>query len=1066
MLDHRAASSWPWVMACTWPFLACGSDAAEPERFIELRSATAMQCPTGGTVVLVGVDADRNGTLADSEVEQQATICDGRNGSSVLIRTAGEPPGTECPTGGIRVEAGPDLDGSGELEPGEVRESRQLCNGADGRPHRIEIETEVPGDNCGAGGSRIRSGIDLDGNEVLDAEEVEFESYVCQPLASLVRITEEPAGAACAEGGTAVEVGLDTDNDGELSDEEVSGRRVVCDGVTGDASLVAVVVEPAGERCEAGGSRIETGRDDNGNAQLDPEEVSLVSYVCSGDAGADGDDGSLVRVSTEPVGANCTGGGLRVDTGPDLDDDGVLDSNEIVESAFACNGSSNAVLVDSSPVAEGADCSEGGTRVKVGVDANANGILEESEVSTSFVVCNGQASVPFAIQTGSLPDGRRSESYSAAITAAGGTGGGYAWTVSAGMLPPGLALGASGTPSTTLAGIPTAAGTYTFTLRVSDVFGQITERGFTLLIEGADLAIATHTVPRPESGTPYSFDLLASGGRSPYRWSLTSGTLPAGLALSTNGRVSGTPTSTVGSTVLVEVADADGDTQVARLRFLNTPRWVAFTGDTVTNGTTDVSIVNIEGGTPGTPVVLNKTPVAGGGVEADSVQFSDNGEWLGFIGDLDTADEEELWVVDVSGATPGTAVKVNAPFTGQPADEEYVQDFYFAADGDFVVYSKWLLTPSFTSIEFFIHDLRTGSTARNVSPTGQVFQGEDVVISPDGNTVAFSGYSGSDHGFWVVDATSSSAKPVRFALAGLQDLEDFAFGPDSDELFYTDASRNLSVVDISTLASTGSIGTSLTISSTITGRIISVSPDETTLAFDRTTELSVVDLSATPRRLRRIQPGPLSRSSVADWTVDSRGLMRDGSYIDRETGDETEIFPPTTGFDDRLEDLVVVPSNVGLVFRSQRESPTVFDAYLARYDDPGNPTRLSTNISGAEDVNSLVVSPDGDHVLYSGDANGAGIDELFVIDISGATPTAPTRVNEALVVGGDVLDDKQTGYAIVGDYDGVVYIADQDTDDVFELYLRWRTGGALDPAVTVSPTLPADGDVESVFVQP
>jgi hypothetical protein len=54
----------------------------------------------------------------------------------------------------------------------------------------------------------------------------------------------------------------------------------------------------------------------------------------------------------------------------------------------------------------------------------------------------------------------------------------------------------------------------------------------------------------------YSATLAATGGTAPYSWSVTSGSLPKGLSLSSAGVVSGTPTSAGSSTVTIQVTDA------------------------------------------------------------------------------------------------------------------------------------------------------------------------------------------------------------------------------------------------------------------------------------------------------------------------------------------------------------------------------------------------------------------------------------------------------------------------------------------------------------------------------
>jgi hypothetical protein len=62
-------------------------------------------------------------------------------------------------------------------------------------------------------------------------------------------------------------------------------------------------------------------------------------------------------------------------------------------------------------------------------------------------------------------------------------------------------------------------------------------------------------------GTAYNQTFAASGGTSPYSWSVTSGTLPAGLTLSTAGILSGTPTTVDNSSFTVQVTGGDNATK-------------------------------------------------------------------------------------------------------------------------------------------------------------------------------------------------------------------------------------------------------------------------------------------------------------------------------------------------------------------------------------------------------------------------------------------------------------------------------------------------------------------------
>jgi len=118
------------------------------------------------------------------------------------------------------------------------------------------------------------------------------------------------------------------------------------DGADGSQSLVSMSDEAAGANCTNGGKKIETGIDDNNNGVLDAAEVDNTLYVCNGSDGTAGADGfaSLVSVTDEAAGGNCADGGERVDIGLDNGDgggttrDGVLQAGEIDTTYYVCDG--------------------------------------------------------------------------------------------------------------------------------------------------------------------------------------------------------------------------------------------------------------------------------------------------------------------------------------------------------------------------------------------------------------------------------------------------------------------------------------------------------------------------------------------------------------------------------------------------------------------------------------------------------------------------------------------------------------------------------------------------------
>jgi hypothetical protein len=154
------------------------------------------------------------------------------------------------------------------------------------------------------------------------------------------------------------------------------------------------------------------------------------------------------------------------------------------------------------------------------------------------------------ITTSSLPNGQVSVTYSATLKATGGTTA-YTWSLTSGALPTGLSLNTgtgaiTGTPTVVVTGIP-----LTFMVTDSSSPALTKTVSLTLTIAPAPLGITTTSLPKGEVNIAYSVTLAATGGTTPYTWSLSNGTLPTGLSLNTGtGAITGTPTVAVSNTPL------------------------------------------------------------------------------------------------------------------------------------------------------------------------------------------------------------------------------------------------------------------------------------------------------------------------------------------------------------------------------------------------------------------------------------------------------------------------------------------------------------------------------------
>ncbi|MHC4714185.1 MAG: putative Ig domain-containing protein, partial [Planctomycetota bacterium] len=160
------------------------------------------------------------------------------------------------------------------------------------------------------------------------------------------------------------------------------------------------------------------------------------------------------------------------------------------------------------------------------------------------------------ITTSSLPNGTEGVAYSETLAATGGITP-YTWAVISGSLPAGLSLNSS---TGEISGTPTTAETANFTVEVTDSqtpTPDTDQQALSITIDPAaePLVITTTSLPDGTKKQPYSETLVATGGVTPYTWSIVAGRLPNGLSLdSATGVISGIcrKTGTYNFTVRVE----------------------------------------------------------------------------------------------------------------------------------------------------------------------------------------------------------------------------------------------------------------------------------------------------------------------------------------------------------------------------------------------------------------------------------------------------------------------------------------------------------------------------------
>lgn len=160
------------------------------------------------------------------------------------------------------------------------------------------------------------------------------------------------------------------------------------------------------------------------------------------------------------------------------------------------------------------------------------------------------------ITTTTLPDGTVGASYSQTLAATGDTP--ITWSVESGSLPAGLSLNAS---TGEISGTATTVETGSFTAQATNDAGTDTQ-ALSITINAVPPTITTSSLPDGDEDQPYSQTLTADG-TGPFTWSVTVGSLPAGLSLnSSTGAITGTPTAAGTASFTVQASNSAGsDTQ-------------------------------------------------------------------------------------------------------------------------------------------------------------------------------------------------------------------------------------------------------------------------------------------------------------------------------------------------------------------------------------------------------------------------------------------------------------------------------------------------------------------------
>ena len=367
--------------------------------------------------------------------------------------------------------------------------------------------------------------------------------------------------------------------------------------------------------------------------------------------------------------------------------------------------------------------------------------------------------------------------------------------ITAGALPEGTQLD---TANMVITGTPSAPGTYAFTLTASSGVPPAAHIDVTLIVNAP--ATFTGTPPMGNVGTAYAFDYTLGGWPLPTT-TLSSGSLPPGLALSADGKITGSPTVAGTFDFIVQVANSVGQLNYDQSITVDGPPTISgpteilvqegiFVSETYTFTGEPTPNVSISGELP-TGLAFTTQDQADGsvvGLISGTVPYTVGGEFRSFVraSNTHTPDAELPVLVTVLQAawvgtgpdivTAGDPVEFQFLLRGFPVP--HVSIVEGALPAGMTLSADGLLqgTPALSGVYYFTVQASNGIGEAMVRPVTMLVQGPPRISGPTDPT--------ADQWFTDVSLQYVSdgypAAPVTFTSGALP--PGLSFDPDTSEV--------------------------------------------------------------------------------------------------------------------------------------------------------------------------------------------------------------------------------------------------------------------------------------------
>lgn len=423
------------------------------------------------------------------------------------------------------------------------------------------------------------------------------------------------------------------------------------------------------------------------------------------------------------------------------------------------------------------------------------------------------------------------------------------------------------------------------------------------------------------------------------------------------------------------------------------------------------------------------------------------------------------------------------------------------APGDFVVYSAKQDGSSVNELYMVEYDNLGSSTKISAPLVSGGFVTQAYEISADGMQVVYLAAQDSADTIelYMVDlANPGVTTKLNSVLTAGGDVSRVALSNDGSLAIYfadqdADDVNELYTVSLANPGVTTKVNAPLVTGGDVFGFLLTADASQIVYYADQDTasvfELYKVDLT-NPGLATRLNPALVAGGDIdVGWKLSTDGAKV--LYVaDQEVDNKNELYTvelANPGISTKLNPVLDPGRNVSTGFvqlsadgtrafyRADQDTDDVVELYQVDLASPGVAIKLNANLAVGGDVSVFKLAADGDKVFYIAAQDTASVSELYAVNL--ANPTVSVKVNDVLIANGDVASDFQ----VTADGTQVVYRADQDTDNISELYLvdlaspgvATKVNPSLSgPSTALSFKLSADGmqvayranqDVDSLF---